>query len=95
MLRKEFEEDDPYALVGQGFPCPDGYDSVGEMARCFVEEYALLGFDPERVLRLFRNPWFRGPNGVYRARGEAFVADLVNEVFGGVEGGAGANAQSL
>ena len=82
MLEKHFEEDDPYALIGQGFPCPEGFDSVGEMTRCLIEEYALLGFDSNRVLRLFQNPGYQGPHGVYLSRGDSYVRQLVTEVFG-------------
>lgn len=82
MLKKEFEGDDPFALVGQGFPCPDGYDSSGEMARCFVEEFALLGYPAGFVLSIFRNPFYQGPHGVYRAKGEGFVLELIREVYG-------------
>lgn len=80
-LRKDFEEDDPYALVGQGFPCPEGYDSMGEMARTFIEEYALLGHSEAFVLGLFRNPRYQGPHGVLVARGEAYVRGLLSEVY--------------
>jgi len=84
-LHKDFEEDDPYALVGQGFPCPENYDSMGEMARTFVEEFALLGHSEEFVLRLFRNPRYQGPHGVFIARGEAYVRKLLSQVYGSGE----------
>ena len=80
-LRKDFEEDDPYALVGQGFPCPEGYDSMEEMARTFIEEYALLGHSEEFVFGLFRNPRYQGPHEVLVARGEAYVRGLLSGVY--------------
>lgn len=82
MLRKELEPDDPFAFIGQGFPNPEGYDSMGEMARCFIEEFAMLGYPASFVLRIFRNPFYQGPHGVYRARGEGYVLELIREVYG-------------
>ena len=95
MLEKHFEDDDPYALVGQGFPCPEGFDAISEMARSFVEEYALLGFPPNQIFRLFTNPYYQGPHGVYVARGEAYVHGLVTEVFGKFDEEVGCHGQSL
>ena len=82
MLKKDFEEDDPFVLVGKGFPSPEGYDALGTMARCFVEEYAMLGYTEEFVLRMFRNPRFQGPHGAYVAKGEPFVRGLIRDVYG-------------
>lgn len=82
MLLKQFEQDDPYSLIGHGFPMPEGYDGAGEMARCFVGEYAMMGFSRYRILRLFRSPVYQGPHGVYQLRGEAYVLGLIEEVFG-------------
>jgi len=82
MHSKELEADDPYALVGQGFPCPEDLDPAGGMARCFVEEFALLGCPAGVVMDLFRSPFYQGPHAVYRARGEDFVRDLIRDVYG-------------
>lgn len=81
-LHKEFEDDDPYALVGQGFRCPANYDSIGEMARTFVEEFALIGYSRDLVFQLFKSPRYQGPHGVLVARGESYVRDLLSEVYG-------------
>lgn len=80
-IEKRFEEDDPYAFVGIGFPCPDDYDAAEQMARTFIEEYAMMGFSRERILALFRGRQFQGPNAVYRSRGEDYVRSLIEEVF--------------
>ncbi|MCC7229651.1 MAG: hypothetical protein IT203_04600 [Fimbriimonadaceae bacterium] len=85
MLKKDFETDDPYALVGQGFPCPPGYDSMGEMARCFIEEFAMIGYSEALILNLFKSPYYQGPHGVFKARGEGYVRDLMAEVFSAVD----------
>lgn len=83
---KAFEEDDPYELVAVEVPSPPGYDGPAEMARCFVEEFALIGFPPDRILRLFSSRAFAGSHAVYEERGEAFVRGLIDEVFTGRKG---------
>jgi hypothetical protein len=83
---KEFEEDDPYELVAVEVPSPPGYDGPAEMARCFVEEFALMGFPPDRILRLFTSRAFAGSHAIYEERGEAFVRGLIDEVFTGRKG---------
>jgi hypothetical protein len=79
---KELEEDDPYELVAVQVPGPPGYDGPAEMARVFIEEFALMGWPPERILRLFRSRAFAGAHAVYEERGEAFVRALIDAVFG-------------
>ncbi|MFN8557112.1 MAG: hypothetical protein U0531_07080 [Dehalococcoidia bacterium] len=79
---KDFEEDDPYELVAVRLPSPPGHDGPAEMARCFIEEFALMGWSPERILRLFRSKAFAGANSVYEERGEPFIRDLLADVFG-------------
>ena len=81
-LKKEFEEDDPYELVAHQVPVPAGYDAPGLMARTFVEEFALMGWPPERIMRIFRSAAFAGSHSVYEERGEAYIQGLIDEVFG-------------
>jgi hypothetical protein len=79
---KQLEADDPYELVAVQVPGPPGYDGPAEMARVFIEEFALMGWPPERILRLFRSRAFAGTHAVYEERGEAFVWALIEAVFG-------------
>ena len=82
---KMAEATDPYEAVAVGMPTP-GYDGTAVMARVFVEEFALLGWDRARIARMFRVPRYVGPHAVYRARGAAFVDALLDEVLGPEEG---------
>jgi hypothetical protein len=90
-LEKHSEADDPYALVGHGVPVEDGVDAAGDMALCFVEEYAMMGFPRSMVAGIFRNPYYQGPHGVFCLRGEEFVTRILDEVYGPE----GTNATSL
>jgi hypothetical protein len=80
-LQKEFEADDPYELVAHQVPVPAGYDAPGLMARTFVEEFALMGWPPERIFRLFVSRHFAGTHSVYEERGEAYIRALIEDVF--------------
>jgi len=82
MSHKELEFDDPYAFVAQRFPVPDGVDQDELMARCIVEEYALMAVPPQKALRLFASPYFSGTHAIYRRRGEAFVRSIIRSVYG-------------
>ncbi len=74
---------DPNILVGVHLPTDE--NGLVEMAYTFAEEFAALGHDEDRILRMFRNPRFGGPHAAYRALGEGVVLGIVAEcarVFG-------------
>ncbi len=79
---KAYEPEDPFAMMAAGYPVSDPEVADREMARCFIEEYALLGWSAARIRRLFRSGFFAGTHGVFLRRGPAFVDGLVDEVFG-------------
>jgi hypothetical protein len=68
---KDAEADDPLELVGVPVPVDDG--TFDEMARCLMEEYVRDGWTDERLLHLFRSPFYAGLHVVWRLRGEAWV----------------------
>ncbi len=79
---KEIEDDDPYELVGVRYPVAPGVDADRELARCFVEEYALIGWSPARVQMLFDTPQFGGAYDICQRRGPELIAEVIAEVFG-------------
>jgi hypothetical protein len=52
------------------------------MARCIVEEYALMGWPADRIFKLFTTPAFAGSHSVLVERGADYVRGLIAEVFG-------------
>jgi len=82
MAEKEFEGDDPMEFVAHRFPVPPGVDMDAEMARCFIEEYALMGMPRERVFHLFSSRFFAGTHAVLESKGEAFIRSLIDGVYG-------------
>ncbi len=77
------DSSDPNILVGVRLPADE--DGLVEMAYTFAEEFAALGHDEDRILRMFHNRRFGGPHAAYRALGEGVVRGIVAEctrVFG-------------
>jgi hypothetical protein len=83
---KELESDDPMEFVAMRFPAEPGVDPDERMARCFVEEYALLGFPPDKVFRLFESQLFTGTHAVLERRGPGFVTAIIDNVYGATAG---------
>lgn len=79
--RKPYEADDPSELVGVSLPIVPDADAWEEMATAFIEEFALMGWGRERVVRLFANERFAGPHGAMRALGAERIRALVEAAF--------------
>ena len=73
----EADPTDPSVLVGVELPA--SADATREMAWVFAEEFARLGFDAGRILRLFRTPFYAGAHQALRVLGEPEVAAMVAE----------------
>jgi hypothetical protein len=81
-LRKDLEADDPYALVGIGFPTDSPNDADEQFARCLVEEFALAGFGAFEVALLFESPVYAASHSVLLRMGPDFVRSVITGVFG-------------
>ena len=82
MAEKDLEGDDPFEFVAVRFPAAPGVDMDAEMARCFVEEYALMGMPRSHVMTLFRSKSFAGTHEILRSRGEALIESVIDQVYG-------------
>ncbi len=81
-IEKALEDDDPYALTGVRYPVADGVDSDCEVGLALVEEFALSGWPPDRIARLFSAPQSGSMHEIFQRRGRGFVDDLLIAVFG-------------
>ena len=84
MPKDDPEPDDPHVLVGVSLP--GDATAVREMAAAFIDEFAQLGFERERLLQLFENPFYAGAHAALEVLGAAEIAGLVEEsmrVYGG------------
>ncbi len=77
---KPLNPEDPMAIVGVAFDEEPDEADLREMASCFVEEYARMGWSGEQITRMFHSPLFRGPHRILHARGEEFVRGLIDAV---------------
>jgi len=74
---------DPMTL--HGVMMEDGHapplDAVRDMAECFIDEYARLGFDADRILHLFRTRGYAGPYMAAEMLGDGAIRELVDAVL--------------
>jgi hypothetical protein len=69
---------DPLTLHGVAFETEDD-EAMLDMVRCFIEEFARLGFTGDRILQVFKTKGYVGPHGAYRLLGEEAIRELVDE----------------
>ena len=79
---KALEQEDPFEPVVARYPVASVVEADREMARCFVAEYALIGWPARRIRRLFDAPFYQGPHAILERNGPAFIDDVIAETFG-------------
>ncbi len=83
MAEKEHEQGDPFEMVQMVLDAPADDDFYREMAQTFVEEYMMMGWTDEKLLSMFRDPFYQGPHSILQKKGELFVTQLIREVRNG------------
>ena len=68
---------DPNMLVGVMLEA--NAEATRDMAYVFAEEFARLGYTREQLLWLFKNPFYGGAHGAYRALGESETLSIIDE----------------
>jgi hypothetical protein len=71
------EPDDPHLLVGVSLPGDEA--TTLEMAAAFADEFAQMGFDRDRLLRLFASPFYAGAHAARQLLGDAEITRIVVE----------------
>jgi hypothetical protein len=77
MPYKDPDPTDPNVLVGVMLPA--GAEATRDMAYVFAEEFARFGYTREQLLGLFKNPFYGGAHGAYRALGENETLSIIDE----------------
>jgi hypothetical protein len=77
MPYKDPDPTDPIMLVGVMLPA--NAEATRDMAYVFAEEFARLGYTREQLLWLFKNPFYGGAHGPYRALGEKETLSIIDE----------------
>lgn len=81
---------DPMTLHGVAVETTDDMATL-EMAECFIDEYARLGFDTNRILHMFNTRGYAGPYIATSILGKDRIRTLVETVvarWGGRRDGA-------
>ena len=68
---------DPNMLVGVLLSADA--EASRDMAYVFAEEFARLGYTPEQLLWLFKNPFYGGAHGAYQQLGEMKILSIIDE----------------
>ena len=74
---KDPDPADPSMLVGVMLQADA--EATRDMAYVFAEEFARLGYSREQLLWLFKNPFYGGAHGAYRALGENETLSIIDE----------------
>ena len=77
---KDPDPTDPNMLVGVLLPADA--EATRDMAYVFAEEFARMGYTREQLLGLFKNPFYGGAHGAYRALGEEQTLSIIDECLG-------------
>ena len=80
MPYREPDPSDPQLLVGVGLPAEA--ETMTEMAYVFAEEFCRMGWDAQRILRIFSNPFYASAHRAYQALGEPALRAIVEECVG-------------
>jgi len=74
---KDPDPSDPNMLVGVVLAADA--EATRDMAYVFAEEFARMGYSREQLLWLFKNPFYGGAHGAYRALGEDETLAIIDE----------------
>ena len=80
MAEKECEPDDPIEMVGMEIP-GQSEEALRDMALCFAEEFAREGWSEEKLLAMFKNPFYAGPYLAWKQKGDEFVISVIREAM--------------
>ncbi len=75
---KKCEPEDPIEMIGVQLSHQSEAE-LRDMALCFAEEFIREGWGPEKLLKMFRNPFYQGPYLVWKQKGNAFVQSVIQE----------------
>ncbi len=77
-LVKKCEQDDPFEMIGMELP-NQSEEQLRDMALCLAEEFIREGFSEEKLLNMFKNPFYQGPYLVWKQKGDDFVRAVIQE----------------
>ncbi len=79
MPYKEPDPTDPNMLVGVEIPAMA--ETTEEMAYVFAEEFTRMGFDKEKIMKIFSRPFYAGSHRAYQELGAEKIEIIIEECF--------------
>ena len=82
MPEEPFAPEEAFEFLGVEVPATkeESERAEREMAECFIEEYVRMGYSPELIMGLCRNPFYRGLHAIWQRSGDAYVQTLIDSV---------------
>ena len=77
---KPYSADDPFEGRNVVFEHRDETELM-EMAFALAEECVRLGWSEDKILRVFRSPFYQRPHLVWRQKGETVVKTIIQEAL--------------
>lgn len=77
MPYKDPDPTDPNMLVRVELPATA--ETTEEMAYVFAEEFARMGFEKERIMKVFSRPFYAGSHRAYLELGAERIEQIVDE----------------
>jgi hypothetical protein len=78
MVEKEYEEDNPFEMVGVQLP-NQSEAQLRDMALCFAEEFIREGWTEEQLMAMFKNPSYKGPFLAFQQKGDEYIRSVICE----------------
>ena len=78
MTRKESEADDPIEMIGIQLS-NQTEEQLRDMALCFAEEFVREGWDEEKLMKMFKSPFYQGPYMVWKQKGDEYVKSVIDD----------------
>lgn len=78
MAHKEFEEEDPMQMNATEITCDE--KQFDEMVEAIIEEYLMMGWNNEQILKLFNTKFFQLTHSIRLTKGEDYVRNKIQVV---------------
>jgi hypothetical protein len=80
MAHKDNEADDPVEMIGIQLS-HQTEEQLRDMALCFAEEFVRGGWSAEKLMKIFKNPFYQGPYMVWKQKGDDYVQSVINDAI--------------
>ncbi|OGW86296.1 MAG: hypothetical protein A3C35_01810 [Omnitrophica bacterium RIFCSPHIGHO2_02_FULL_46_11] len=80
MPKEEIDPEDPMEMVGIELP-GQSEAQLRDMTLSFAEEFVREGYDEEKLMSMFQNPFYQGPYLAWKQKGDDYVRAIIQEAI--------------